>query len=546
MVWFFVGVVLLASFFRLLYGVDFMDEATYVAVPYRFCLGDTPFVDEHSPIQTSALLTLPFVKLFYMIRGSAEGLVLFTRVLYLIFCCGVATVVAFGLKPLIGTRTAGLVSLVCVAFCPLGLSNLSYNTLSSGFFTAGLFLGLQHVLWGRSPRWLFLAGVAHGWAALALPSYVVPNLCYAAALWWLLEPGTRLRGVLSYAAGGVTACAAFTPWLIRFDGETLSNAYSHVHTAEGWMSRVRQFADQAWRFVPIKVELALALGSLWIALKYRRSFVSVTLLSILPLFPLIVGRPTGSTWYVAMLAGCGSLFLLLSWRPSLSKRLLWSVWLPSLCAGAITSLTSANGLVNSGLGLLPIVLVGTSLAVVLAREAADRSASRSLKALDQVFPALVIAVLLGYQRYPFGDDPVSELGTRVNSGPYKGLHTTPEKEGYLNAISDDLSAVRQGHDRILFVDHFPAGYLLTNMRPAVGCIWTIQCTRGGSVEDCMHEMRRDIAKCAGPDLAVFRMRSFPLSRKDLCTFEANDLDLALEKRFQRVVDRGSYTVLVMR
>jgi hypothetical protein len=84
------------------------------------------------------------------------------------------------------------------------------------------------------------------------------------------------------------------------------------------------------------------------------------------------------------------------------------------------------------------------------------------------------------------------------------------------------------------------------MRPAAGCIWTIQCTAGGSVDDCVHEMRRDIARCRGLDLVVFRMHAFPLSRKNVCTFERNDLDVALEEHFRRVLERGSYTVHLSR
>lgn len=539
--WLFAAAVLCLAFLRLGYGVDFVDEATYVAVPYRFTLGDTPFVDEHTPIQTSGLITLPVIELFHWIRGSTDGLVYFTRVLYLLFCCGVATVVASGLKPWIGARSAVLVSLMCVVFCPLGIPNLSYNTLSSGCFTAGIFLGLRHLLWGNGQWWLFLAGVAHGFAALALPSYVLPNLCYAAAVWALLGSQNRLRGVLLYAAGGVTACAPYAPWLFRIDAETLSNAYFHVSTERGWIARVRQFTEQSWSFIPIKLELGLALALVWVAIKHRLTWLGTIAVSLLPLFPLLLKRSTTSMWYVAVLAGCSTLFLVLAWRTSFSKRLSWSVWFPALCAGGIASVTSLNGLVNSGLGLFPIALVGTSLAVVLVREAAEGSSRPWLGKLDFVFPVLVIVALLGYQRQPFGDDPVTELDTRVTFGPFQGLRTGQEKAAYLRAISDDLADIARDHTRVLFVDHFPAGYLITRMRPAAGCIWTYPCT-GGPLDDCLQAMHENIARSEGPELAIFRMHAFPVRRNNMWTCDPNELDPLLEKRFRRKLDRPGYSV----
>ena len=36
---------------RLRYGVDFMDESYFIAVAYRFVLGDRPFVDEQNFLQ---------------------------------------------------------------------------------------------------------------------------------------------------------------------------------------------------------------------------------------------------------------------------------------------------------------------------------------------------------------------------------------------------------------------------------------------------------------------------------------------------------------
>jgi hypothetical protein len=540
----FVAAVVAISFARLFYGVDMVDESTYVAVPYRFCLGDTPFVDEHTPIQTSALLSLPFVKLFYALRGSSDGIVLYTRVLYFALCCGVAIAVAFGLRPLVGRSAAWVVSSACVAFCPLGIPNLSYNTWSLGWFTIGVFVGVQTLVWRKSTRWLFAAGLAHGFAAIALASYAVPIALYAVGSACLLDRAARTRGVLFYAAGGISAVALFAPWLYRFDRETLDNAYFHARTAGGWMTRVRQFAYQAWIFVPIKIAMIAALALVWIGRSRPRGAVPAAVaLAILPLFPLLLRRSTNALWYVAILALLGTALLAIAWRSAISQRFLFAIWLPSSCAGVAVSLTSLNGLFVSGCGLFPAALGGMALAIVLVRELASTTRVRGLRALDLAFPALSIAALVAYQRRPFGDDAVELLDTRVAFGPFHGLYTTPEKARFLSSITDDLSAAALDHESVLFVVHFPAGYLMTSMRPATHCIWTYPCT-GGPWDECYSEMRRNIAENRGRALVVARMHAFPTRRDNMWESFPNELDDELDEGFRPIVSRAEYTLFV--
>ena len=45
---------------RYLYGTELTDESFSIALPYRFVLGDRPFVEEVSIQQTSGILLLPF------------------------------------------------------------------------------------------------------------------------------------------------------------------------------------------------------------------------------------------------------------------------------------------------------------------------------------------------------------------------------------------------------------------------------------------------------------------------------------------------------
>ncbi len=67
-------------------------------MPYAFALGARPFVDEVAIHQTAALEIAPLVRAYLGVTGSADGLVLFIRHLYM------ALVLFAGLSAYTGLR----------------------------------------------------------------------------------------------------------------------------------------------------------------------------------------------------------------------------------------------------------------------------------------------------------------------------------------------------------------------------------------------------------------------------------------------------------
>ena len=52
------------------FGLGGSDEAFYLTIPHRLCLGDELFRDEWHLSQLSAFFTLPFVSLYRAVNGS--------------------------------------------------------------------------------------------------------------------------------------------------------------------------------------------------------------------------------------------------------------------------------------------------------------------------------------------------------------------------------------------------------------------------------------------------------------------------------------------
>ena len=81
--------------------MDLRDESFYVLVPWRWALGDKPFVQEQNLAQIPGFVMYPFVKLFAVLRDyDVTGYVLYMRHLYLLMMIGVAVAVFLLLRRL--------------------------------------------------------------------------------------------------------------------------------------------------------------------------------------------------------------------------------------------------------------------------------------------------------------------------------------------------------------------------------------------------------------------------------------------------------------
>jgi hypothetical protein len=194
---------------------------------------------------------------------------------------------------------------------------------------------------------------------------------------------------------------------------------------------------------------------------------------ILGLTPLLVLPPhpgfyAASLEFVAHLGWLAPPLLLLVRRRPGAWPLFVVVWVPSLVAGLTTAYSSANGPTNLGVGFFPAAVV-TLVYLVWAVEALARPLAW--------LPLVTAAVLLAAFGLPvYRDGAVGTLAARVASGPYAGLFTTPRKRAFLQRLTSDLAVV-PANCGILFLDDFPAGYLLARARPVTNAAWVASVAR---------------------------------------------------------------------
>ena len=467
-------VVLTACWVRLGYGLDLSDEAYYVALAYRFALGDIPFEDELHLSQSAALLTWPLVEAYLWQEGTTDGLVLFLRRAFFAFQCGVSAVVFLALRTLCAGPAALVIALLPLALLPFGIPNLSYNTLGSGLFTAGVFVALpwgngSEVCWRRRA----LAGACHGLAVVSYPPLLVAVLCSLAATGWL-DPRGRRRLLASYA-GGVAAVLAC--WVLFVEWEGMVRVYDFMSMRyQPDPDRLVRAVGQFVARLPSPLLLALGIGLLF----WQRARRPWLVLLALPCVAAALAWPlrrlelsVAPLLYVTSLAWLAPLLLPWVWRERTWRRVFAGVWLPSVVAGLTFATASTNGYLNAGLGLVPAAIVTLSFLDRALQQASDALGAQRA-ALAPILGVLAfVAMLLSYQRGLYRGGPIwSAPLERVTAGPFAGIDGHPVRGAYLRVLATDLAGLAVSGGRVLFYDHFPAGYLLTDMRPATPSLFT--------------------------------------------------------------------------
>lgn len=144
------------------------DESFYATIPYRLLQGDSLFRQEWHLSQMSSLFTYPLVWIWMKITGSADGLLIFLRYVY------IAVYTAAALITYLSFRKYGKWAVAAVILfytqTPYRILSLNYNSV----YTVGalmLALCLLALSERTSPRVSFTAGLCAGCCCVCNPLF---------------------------------------------------------------------------------------------------------------------------------------------------------------------------------------------------------------------------------------------------------------------------------------------------------------------------------------------------------------------------------------
>lgn len=477
--------VLFLTWRRLFFGVDFTDEAFYIALPYRFSLGDIPIKDEQNIAQFAGVLLMPFTRIFLYFQGNTDGIVLFFRYLHFVFTVLVGLSVFIAIQRTLRWPVALVASVICVVFVPFNIHGLSYNTMGCGFLTMGCFLGMVDQDRDSAPRWAhFLSGVSHCLAILVYPPLLVAVCVYAVII--LFNGNYQRVQRISYVWGGLLATMIPLMLVLQAGIGSLSPMVDYLKSVGvqggGW----EKFSDVGidfWRQSPHvgAIVTGMAILGIWHYFKPRRMRFALPFLPLL-LFLYTLSAERGALTYVEAhyLVIAVSLFGPFVYpfvaKDNFGKNLFRLIWWPSFIGGLVTAWSSGNGTVNGAIGMFPAALA-SALLIIRALQlmpGLTKSSRVTQRAMMMATPVLIILpFLVGGYLYVYGEEVpfTSVLTERIAAGPYRGIKTTVAKKTFINSLSHDVASLVKPNDTILFFSDFPAGYLFANARPLTNSVW---------------------------------------------------------------------------
>ena len=473
--WILWGVSALVLYARIYIGVDFWDESGYVSIPLSFLKGSRPFFDEITTTQNVGILTLPFLWLFNLVNPNLEGVVLFTRHLYLLFALFFSwSVYKFIKHYFLSTNLALFLSCWPLAFILVSTPNLSYNTLGFGCITIALFT-FARIIDSKTPRLRdCILGVALVLIAVfSYPTLVLPGLAILAWIPFvsrerLSEEGhRRLFGV--WLAGGVFGIiiSIFLLFLLKDQIYNLIDYYRIFGTNFGGSEKLLMISNQ---FLHFRTYFVL-FTTLWIFL-FLSNKVFKQLFLISPFFNLlfiavftffISQQPMNSDRSNLLLTAFGHLpwFLVCEKKFDRLNRTLLTLWIFLFICSLNFIWTSSNGLLNGSLGGFGLTLL--NIAFMFDVEfTGDFAIGFRLRKLSRVLLSgfLFATTTASCFWYVYPGHTLGENTEVIESGPFRYLWTLPVHKELIHSLTSDLDKMRSIGGTIFFFNDFPGGHVL--------------------------------------------------------------------------------------
>lgn len=504
------------AWYRLFQSLDLADESGSLVVPWRWALGDIPFVNEEDLSQIPSLLVYPLVKLFAVLRGyDVTGLVLYGRHLYLLLAIGVALGAFMVLRRLVRWELALLVAALCVASLSWDTPQVSSSTMGAALLTLGSVLGLRAVIEPPSRAWALASGAVLGLAVVAYPTLLFVLPFYAVFLAFALGRGgvavlaegafayppdpqgpptgrTAWQVLSAWALGGALTLVPISLVILSFDTENLVRCWhytleiSHQLGQLGGATKAYEIVSGSWSFLWSRPYLVVIAVLVYVV--YRRwPLLGRSLLAGLPVALWLAGqRPTlGTAGFVLMYAAAAPylyLFIPHGRRPDGARVLIW-IWVPALFAGAMAAYTSSLGYVHAAMGLFPAILA-SALFLAWALEAVPRPGVR-LPWLSLAVLLAVLGVAVSFQFRQQAGPESAEATTRFADGPWWGVRVPETEHAYVTQLSADLAAHERVGDELLVFYGGSGLYLYWSGGVATNSYW-IRTPEQGSASALPH------------------------------------------------------------
>lgn len=499
------------------YSIATPDESFYLTIPYRIILGDALLIDEWHASQLSAFLLYLPMKLFIMLTGGTDGIVVFFRCLFVLCQAAVSCFTYVKLKKY-GFIPALFSALLFLTYVVEQVHMLDYYTMTLMGFQVVSLLFLtdeRHTI----PKLIFI-GITFACTVTAQPFNSLVYFIYSALVlifffigkkkeyseftkrllslkcWCFITAGIVLTAVIfiAFLAAQAPLGEIFGSIGNLFSGQDHNLPFSQE--ADSDMFSYLTIAKTLLSLAPIcfLISLLLLLGIL--ADKKRSQHKRLWLYISIAVFTVYLAalaikateNPTALLFRPYPLFLFTLIIILLKKEPC---RELFAIWLTGVVYIAFLGIVSqaldyvgAVGCVLSNTALMPAVKQ-------LYDELKEESKSRSEKSKEKILLTKALAfvpmllcflVIITGGALEFSNDVYAQAMGRIpekavvtlSEGPLKGIKTGKSVSEDYTALLGDINEIKENSDgKVLVAGLIPWTYFCFDEPPAAFTTWYI-------------------------------------------------------------------------
>ena len=456
------------------YGYANIDEAFYLTIPYRLCRGDSLLLHEWHLSQLSGFLLYPAVKLYLLLFGNTEGILLRFRILFtLVWAAG--ALFFFERLRKFSFVGAALASLVFLLYTPFGIMALSYNSMGILLLLSACVLAATANT-QRNAAWL-LSGLFFAGAVLCCPYllvlYVLGTL--TALVLALRKKRGALRCWLLFSAGSAILLLVFCASLLSRASpsrllEVLPELFKdpeHMHAS--LLERTRWYLTYLFRchrVAPFCYAAAL-LATVYSKLRGKPCLGLIAVCLISALLQLAFLKETPYINYTMFPINLVGLYCAILSKKSSVRIPFYAIWLPGLVYTYCIYLSSnqtfyAISSVSTVMAVASVVML-----VSFVRDLNRAELNTQFYRAAQLAVVLLMAVqfyaqtTMRYSSVFWERGGMAAQTVQAESGPERGILMTPAKYERYSGLEKDVEVLRDREDirSVLFLSTITYLYL---------------------------------------------------------------------------------------
>lgn len=475
--------IVFAMLYRVQRGVELTDESWYVAEPYAVAKGAVAFADNLSQAPGFTIPLALFYKIYLLINGSAEGIYLFSRYLYVAFLSMISMVTFYVVNKYTKLKVPVIGMGVMMTMGIYSLFDINYNTIGQAYLPlicSLIFAEYDEDDGSKSLRWGILAGLIFGRTVIGTPQVLVP--CLVLGIYLIVQK--KWKRITGIAIGTVITAIIVVGYACIAGGlkHFINGIYMFFNDLFYFKIEMRYtFIENCilflWFLMPAIVALVF-LGIMKILLREKKNWfrilVRVTILFFVLLGMILAIRNINpGENYVE------HPFLKWSWFGILLYDIFSVERTDKYCmsVAAVVSLAFFSGFVFSGFTniygfagdrtywlYVPLLIV---LCLIFnEREKTKYSSGISMTAIVFIGVMVVLRMFNNYN-YVYRDEKLMSLSTKVEEGVWKGIYTTSERANDVIDLERYLKSITTEEDRVLLLDQVCFAYTMIN-----GQIWS--------------------------------------------------------------------------